>query len=256
MDNATISELKKGVLKSYKGNWGGVIKANIIPIVTSIMTGFSISLAALVGILNSKAISHAIENPTDSMSAQFTSGFQAASNFLWTAIVAFIAVGIQYGILDLLKRKNQPIGFRTAFQAFTKKYFVSKLAIYILQFIFFIGWGILSIPTLGILYLVKTLAYSQSYLIYKDATDLGVADKYEYVNFITFSRRLMDGNKWRFFLVQLSTFGWWLLGAVTFGIAFIWVTPYQTGVFTNFYKDLAEKQGAKKVSEVFGTITE
>lgn len=256
MDNATISELKKGVLKSYKGNWGGVIKANIIPIVTSIMTGFSISSAALVGILNFKAISHAIENPTDSMSAQFTSGFQAASNFLWTAIVAFIAVGIQYGILDLLKRKNQPIGFRTAFQTFTKKYFVSTLAIYILQFIFFIGWGILSIPTLGILYLVKTLSYSQSYLIYKDASDLGVAEKYEYVTFITFSRQLMDGNKWRFFLVQLSTFGWWLLGAVTFGIAFIWVTPYQTGVFTNFYKDLAEKQGAKKVPEVFGSTTE
>ena len=52
------------------------------------------------------------------------------------------------------------------------------------------------------------------------------------------SMRLMSGNKMRLFLLDLSFIGWFLLGLITFGIAFLWVTPYWNTARAAFYEDL------------------
>ncbi|MDK7085602.1 DUF975 family protein, partial [Gardnerella leopoldii] len=58
------------------------------------------------------------------------------------------------------------------------------------------------------------------------------------------SRQLMDGYKWELFVLILSFFGWWLLELITFGLAAIWVMPYRTMTFANFYLKLKDKQAA------------
>ncbi len=55
------------------------------------------------------------------------------------------------------------------------------------------------------------------------------------------SRRLMDGNKLRYFYLQLSFFGVLLLGLLSFGIGMIWIGPYMTATGTQFYLDLTSK---------------
>ena len=52
------------------------------------------------------------------------------------------------------------------------------------------------------------------------------------------SMRLMSGNKMRLFLLDLSFIGWFLLGLITFGIAFLWITPYWNTARAAFYEDL------------------
>ena len=48
----------------------------------------------------------------------------------------------------------------------------------------------------------------------------------------------MSGNKMRLFLLDLSFIGWFLLGLITFGIAFLWITPYWNTARAAFYEDL------------------
>jgi len=88
---------------------------------------------------------------------------------------------------------------------------------------------------------IKVLSYSQTMYVYKDIQARGDGDKYTFTDYITKSRQLMDGNKWRYFVLQLSYIGWFLLGSITFGIAYIWVIPYISMTNANFYKDLVEQ---------------
>ena len=60
---------------------------------------------------------------------------------------------------------------------------------------------------------------------------------------ITKSRKLMNGNKWRLFCLQLSFIGWDLLAAITLGIADLWINPYKECANAAFYRQIcAEKE--------------
>lgn len=49
------------------------------------------------------------------------------------------------------------------------------------------------------------------------------------------SMSLLRGAKWRLCVLELSFFGWILLGALSFGIGFLWILPYIDQALTNFY---------------------
>ncbi len=52
------------------------------------------------------------------------------------------------------------------------------------------------------------------------------------------SKRLMKGNRWRFFCLGFSFFGWSMLCALTLGIAAFWVLPYTQAARTAFYREI------------------
>lgn len=52
------------------------------------------------------------------------------------------------------------------------------------------------------------------------------------------SAKIMKGNKWKYFVLQLSFIGWAILSIITLGIGFLWLIPYVTLASTNFYKNL------------------
>ena len=54
---------------------------------------------------------------------------------------------------------------------------------------------------------------------------------------------MMRGNKFRYFYMLLSFLGYWLLILLSFGIAMLWVVPYQTMTTVDFYYDLKEGAG-------------
>ena len=62
---------------------------------------------------------------------------------------------------------------------------------------------------------------------------------------ITLSRKMMDGHKMDLFLLVLSFIGWFILVAITFGIAGIWVYPYFFATLGNFYLAVKEDYTAK-----------
>lgn len=56
------------------------------------------------------------------------------------------------------------------------------------------------------------------------------------------SIRLMKGSKGRLLYITLSFVPLILLGALSFGIAFLWLLPYMEAVYANFYLDLIKKK--------------
>lgn len=52
------------------------------------------------------------------------------------------------------------------------------------------------------------------------------------------SKRLMKGNKWRLFCLQMSFFGWALLATLSFGIGNFWLIPYMRTAEAVFYMEV------------------
>ena len=61
-------------------------------------------------------------------------------------------------------------------------------------------------------------------------------------NIIRQSREMMNGYKMDYFIFELSFIGWYLLGVITFGIAYIYVIPYFTFANALYYQRLKEKR--------------
>lgn len=162
-------------------------------------------------------------------------------NSLLSLLLLLLAAGIAFVCIDAMRQKleyEQPL--QKSFTIFTNgDYFLGTLLIDILMWIFIFLWSLL----LFIPGMIKSLAYSQAIYIYRDAIDRG--ERIGFLEAITQSRELMDGHKWELFVMQLSFLGWALLVVVTAGIAGIWVLPYSTLSFANYYNELVIQQNAE-----------
>ena len=52
------------------------------------------------------------------------------------------------------------------------------------------------------------------------------------------SIKIMEGNKWKLFLLHLRFFGWFMLCVLTLGIGLLWLIPYVQISFVHFYEDV------------------
>ncbi|WP_042273225.1 DUF975 family protein [[Clostridium] dakarense] len=93
--------------------------------------------------------------------------------------------------------------------------------------------GIILICLMYIAFIIFTFAVAQVPYIIIEKDDLGLLEA------MSLSMKLMKGNKWKYFVLQLSFLGWGILSVITFGVGFLWLIPYMALAETNFYKDLA-----------------
>ncbi|MEG2985235.1 MAG: DUF975 family protein, partial [Peptostreptococcaceae bacterium] len=63
-------------------------------------------------------------------------------------------------------------------------------------------------------------------------------DNLSTIEAMSLSIKMMKGNKWKYFIIELSFIGWAILSILTFGIGFLWLSPYISLTQANFYKDL------------------
>ena len=92
---------------------------------------------------------------------------------------------------------------------------------------FIILWSLLLIIP-GI---IAAYRYAMVPYLMAEFPDLGIMDA------MRESKRLMKGNKWRLFCLEVSFFGWGLLGALTV-IGSLWVVPYIQAAMAAFYMDV------------------
>lgn len=97
----------------------------------------------------------------------------------------------------------------------------------------FIATAILSI-VLGV---YVSICYALVNYILVDHEDMKVFDAFRE------SRRLLKGNKGRYLYLSLSFLGWEFLILLTIGIASLWIQPYMSQTFTQFYLELTTNQG-------------
>jgi len=106
--------------------------------------------------------------------------------------------------------------------------YTRTLTIVLLVFIFTFLWTLLLVVP-GI---IKMYSYSMTYYISKDKPELSAEEC------INESMRLMEGNKMKLFLLDLSFIGWVLLAMLTGCIGFLWLIPYMQTARVCFYEEL------------------
>lgn len=102
----------------------------------------------------------------------------------------------------------------------------------LLVFLFVMLWSLLLIVP-GI---VKGLSYAMTPYILHDNPEMSAREC------IRQSQKMMDGYKMKFFLLQLSFIGWFLLCCITMGIGFLWLQPYIITTEAKFYEELKARQ--------------
>lgn len=80
--------------------------------------------------------------------------------------------------------------------------------------------------------IIKGFSYSMS--MYILAENKGKSAK----ECIRESMEMTEGHKMELFVLGLSFIGWAFVGAITFGIAYIWIIPYMQATYTNAYNSL------------------
>lgn len=108
-------------------------------------------------------------------------------------------------------------------------------------------WGIVKTMFLKNLYIflwslllvipgiIKFYAYRMVQYIMADNPEMDANEA------ITLSRKMMDGEKWNAFVLDLSFIGWYLLGALACGIGVLFVNPYYQSTYAQLYLALRDK---------------
>ena len=230
----TRKELKQQSKDLLKGHWSTAILLNLIPTLL-IMALIVLVIITTISILGTMGYHYAdIANYAVQESQSNRSNYAA---IVRGAVSTVFMVGVQYTFLDWLRNRNyQVVPLRDAFQVFTGRYFWGTIGLMVLTYCYTTLWSML----LFIPGIVKSYSYSQAYLIYKDRRGVNGDQPVNVNQCITISRRMMNGHKWDFFVLQLSFLGWGLLSVLTLGIGFLWLNPYKNATYAGFYDDLKQ----------------
>jgi uncharacterized membrane protein len=141
-------------------------------------------------------------------------------------------VSIAYFFMNIIRGGAE---FEDLFVAFKENYIENVFTMFLMQLYIMLWSFLLIIP--GI---IKGFSYAMTPYIMADKSY-----SLTYNDAITESRRLMDGRKMDFFILQLSFIGWILLGILTLGILYIWLIPYMSAAQAAFYLDIKGENRTK-----------
>jgi len=119
----------------------------------------------------------------------------------------------------------------TLFSAFRKGSYISVVKTMILTDLFIFLWSLLFIIP-GI---VKSYSYRMVPYILTENPNL------HYKEALEISRDMTKGVKFDMFILDLSFIGWYLLGAMAFGIGTLFVSPYVEATWAQLYLRLRER---------------
>ena len=101
----------------------------------------------------------------------------------------------------------------------------------------FPAWIFLIMVLLEIPVIVAIFRYALTFFILADHESCGPLEA------IQSSTRMMKGNKGKLFMLYLRFVGWSFLALFTFGIGFLFLSPYMFTSLARFYDDVATKGG-------------
>ncbi len=163
-------------------------------------------------------------------------------HWLYPLLTLLVMYPLMYGLcalaLDVFRRSD--VGVEGLFQGFNN--YVHVVLTMLLMNLYIALWSLLLIVP-GI---VKSYSYAMTPFIMKDNPE------YCYDKAIDESMRMMQGYKMKLFLLDLSFVGWILLSILTFGIGFLFLTPYMYVSHAAFYEDIR----GQRVGEYYQKVGE
>ena len=172
-------------------------------------------------------------------------GGLSAIPFIGGLCSLFIGLPVAYGIAIVMFGvfKGKDVDFGVLFEGFQdySRIFVTKL----LQGIYTALWSLLLVVP-GV---IKYYSYAMTDSILKEEPEMKNNAAIEK------SMAMMENNKMKLFLLDLSFIGWALLAIVTFGIGFLFLQPYMQVSRAAFYEDLKAQQGGNIEVDVEVNVT-
>lgn len=222
-------DFKQRAKDALSGNWFKAIIAGIIAMSCGAAGGFTVSInQELPTTPDDGSISALASSLVQSVDIDLIISLVAAILFgaLAFLLVMFISIVVRIGYsqfnLDLVSGGDARIA--TLF-AHTKKFGVGFRANLLMIFRVFLGC-LLIIP--GI---VMSYSYAMIDYVLAENPDMNAREA------LAESRRIMRGNRWKLFCLQLSFIGPMLLCILTLGIGLIWFVPYESATMAVFYEE-------------------
>ena len=164
--------------------------------------------------------------------------------FAVASLVTLIAGGpINYSFariyLRLVGPENRRPKIEDLVEGFVGNNFLRTLVAQLEITVFTFLWSLLFIIP-GI---IKTISYSQTFYILADNPKMDADTA------IKRSMEMMDGHKMDYFMLVLSFIPWVLLCIITLGIATIYVGPYMSATFAEFYRNVKTTSKLEAVVE-------
>ena len=229
----SIGQMKERGRLAFKANYWPCV---LVAFVMSLLTGVSSGISGFHG-----------KNSADEYAQQATDTFNGlpvqGKEVIVTAVISIVAIVSLISILlsifvfsplevggSHFFKKNL-VDPNTEFSEIGKGFYnygatVGKM---LLMNIYLFLWFLLFIIP-GI---VKSYSYRMVPYLIKDHPELSASEV------ITMSRQMMNGNKWRAFLLDLSFIGWILLSVFTLGLLNIfWTFPYMYSTSAALYREL------------------
>ncbi|MBQ9784884.1 MAG: DUF975 family protein [Clostridia bacterium] len=139
-----------------------------------------------------------------------------------------LAVGSAFYFLNIARKKEGASGDIGAMLKPVSGDAGGTIILGLLTTLFTILWSLLFIIP-GI---IKSFSYAMAPYIKADHPE------YTATQALDESRRIMNGNKWRLFCLNLSFIGWLIVGALACGIGTLWVAPYMSAAQAAFYEEI------------------
>lgn len=157
-----------------------------------------------------------------------------ASTYIVSSLVFFviylvISTILQFGYSSYCLKVANRDGSMSYGDLFSSvRYLLKAIGLTLMISVFVLLWCIL----LVIPGIIAAYRYSQTIFIMVEDPNKGI------MQCIRESKEMMAGHKMEYFILELSFFFWMLLGGVTCGLAYIYVYPYMTVTFANYYNQL------------------
>ena len=75
--------------------------------------------------------------------------------------------------------------------------------------------------------------------------------EFEAEDILALSQTMMEGNRWRFFCLQVSFIGWDILCALTGGLGNLVLRPYKQAAFAAFYREVSGAESGAHTAEPY-----
>ncbi|MDE6162407.1 MAG: DUF975 family protein [Bacteroides sp.] len=154
------------------------------------------------------------------------------------SLLVGLPVAYGFAIVMLGVFKGKEIDFGVLFEGFQdySRIFVTKF----LQQVYTALWALL----LVIPGIIKYYSYAMTDYILKEEPEMKNNAAIEK------SMAMMENNKMKLFMLDLSFIGWAILCCITFGIGFFFLIPYMQSARAAFYEDLKAQQGGNVEAKI------
>lgn len=129
--------------------------------------------------------------------------------------------------MKLINDDKKEVDLSDLFKGFSEN-FTQSILLGFLRTLFTALWSMLFVIP-GI---IKSYEYSMAFYVQTKSEDK------TWKHALNESKRLMHGNKFKLFLLDLSFIGWYIVGSLCLGIGVLFVMPYHNQAKANFYASI------------------